>query len=117
MSISVQRRRGTTEEHENFAGALGEVTVDTDKNTLVVHDGETEGGFPQDNARKILGRIIDIEDFDGLDGYILAYDETEDKFYLKKDEGGGGGDGLEFVYGLRLQDYFPDIQITDIELE
>ena len=37
-------RRGTTAEHENFIGAPGEVTVDTTKNTLRVHDSAVEGG-------------------------------------------------------------------------
>jgi hypothetical protein len=42
----VQRRRGTTAEHAAFTGALGELTVDTTKKTVVVHDGSTAGGFP-----------------------------------------------------------------------
>jgi hypothetical protein len=46
MSIVVQRRRGTTVEHATFTGALGEITVDTDKKVLVVHDGATPGGHP-----------------------------------------------------------------------
>jgi len=29
-----------------FTGANGEVTVDTSKDTLVIHDGTTQGGFP-----------------------------------------------------------------------
>lgn len=46
MSTQMQLRGGTTVETELFTGAQREVTVDTDKNTLVVHDGLTEGGFP-----------------------------------------------------------------------
>lgn len=46
MAIQVQLRRGTTAEHSSFTGAVGEVSVDTDKDTLVVHDGSTAGGFP-----------------------------------------------------------------------
>jgi len=46
MATQVQLRRGTTAAHSTFTGALGEVTVDTDKDTLVVHDGGTAGGFP-----------------------------------------------------------------------
>lgn len=46
MSTQVQRRRGTTAGHASFTGAAGEITVDTSKNTLVVHDGSTAGGFP-----------------------------------------------------------------------
>ena len=44
MAIQIQLRQGTTTEHNTFTGAVGEVTVDTDKKTVVVHDGVTAGG-------------------------------------------------------------------------
>ena len=44
MSRQVQIRRGTADEHSNFIGAIGEVTMDTTNKTLRVHDGETAGG-------------------------------------------------------------------------
>ena len=44
MAIQIQLRQGTTTEHNTFKGAVGEVTVDTTKKTLVVHDGVTAGG-------------------------------------------------------------------------
>lgn len=46
MSRQIQFRRGTATEHENFIGAMGEITVDTTNKTLRVHDGETAGGVP-----------------------------------------------------------------------
>jgi len=46
MAKLLQLRRGTTSQHSSFTGAVGEVTVDTDKDTAVVHDGSTAGGFP-----------------------------------------------------------------------
>lgn len=46
MAKRLQSRRGTTTEHNTFTGALGEVTVDTTKDVIVVHDGATVGGFP-----------------------------------------------------------------------
>lgn len=46
MATQVQQRRGTTTEHSTFTGAVGEITVDTTKDTAVVHDGSTAGGFP-----------------------------------------------------------------------
>ena len=46
MSIQLKLRRGTTAQHSTFTGAPGEVTVDTDKNTVVVHNGTTPGGVP-----------------------------------------------------------------------
>lgn len=46
MAKRVQLRRGTTAQHTVFTGAVGEVTIDTDKDALVVHDGVQAGGFP-----------------------------------------------------------------------
>ena len=44
MAKLLKLRRGTTSQHSSFTGAEGEVTVDTTKDTLVVHDGSTAGG-------------------------------------------------------------------------
>ena len=41
MATQIQLRRGTTSQHSSFTGAAGEVTVDTDKDVAVVHDGST----------------------------------------------------------------------------
>ena len=46
MATQVQFRRGTTGEHSAFIGAVGEVTVDTEKKTVCIHDASTLGGFP-----------------------------------------------------------------------
>ena len=46
MTTALQLRRGTTAQHATFVGANGEITVDTDKKTLVVNDGVTPGGTP-----------------------------------------------------------------------
>jgi hypothetical protein len=57
MPFAFQRRRGTTAQHASFTGLLGELTVDTDKDTVVVHDGATAGGFPL--ARAAGGSLAD----------------------------------------------------------
>ena len=46
MAKLLKLRRGTTSQHSSFTGAEGEVTVDTTKDTIVVHDGSTAGGVP-----------------------------------------------------------------------
>ena len=46
MTTAIKRRRGTTAEHATFTGLEGELTVDTSKDTVVVHDGSTAGGSP-----------------------------------------------------------------------
>jgi hypothetical protein len=45
MTTQVQFRRGTTAQHAVFTGAQGEITVDTDKKTAIIHDGSTVGGI------------------------------------------------------------------------
>ncbi len=55
MATTLKLRRGTTAQHSSFTGAAGEVTVDTDKDVIVVHDGATAGGFPAIRAGGALG--------------------------------------------------------------
>lgn len=45
VATQVKRRRGTTAENDAFTGAEGEITVDTERHELRVHDGVTQGGF------------------------------------------------------------------------
>lgn len=54
MSFAFQRRRGTTSAHTSFTGLAGELTVDTTKNTAVIHDGSTAGGFPLSKQRNTV---------------------------------------------------------------
>ena len=56
MAKRVQRRRGTTAEHATFTGYDGESTIDTTKDTVVVHDGTEAGGFPL--AREDMSNVI-----------------------------------------------------------
>jgi hypothetical protein len=55
MSKQVRLRRGTTADHATFTGADGEVTFDTDKKCLVVHDGATPGGHAVTNFLSLTG--------------------------------------------------------------
>ena len=41
MATQLQLRRGNTSQTAAFTGASAEVTIDTTKNTLVIHDGVT----------------------------------------------------------------------------
>ena len=46
MATQVQLRRGNNTQTIAFTGAVAEITIDTDKDTVVVHDGSTVGGVP-----------------------------------------------------------------------
>ena len=65
MSKQIQFRRGTSTEHENFTGAIGEITVDTTNKTLRVHDGQTLGGT-------ILAKQSEIPDLSAAD-YVIDW--------------------------------------------
>jgi hypothetical protein len=60
MAKQVIYRRGTTAEHANFVGANGEITVDTVKHVVIVHDGVTAGGVPLANASAVNTSISSL---------------------------------------------------------
>jgi len=66
MATVLKLRRGTTAEHSTFTGAEGEVTVDITKDTLVVHDGSTAGGFPLALESDVTG-VISLTDLSATD--------------------------------------------------
>tara|TARA_B100001057_G_scaffold160630_1_gene161248 strand:- start:2096 stop:3463 length:1368 start_codon:yes stop_codon:yes gene_type:complete len=43
-TYAIQRRRGTATEHSSFTGLAGELTVNTTRNSVHVHDGSQAGG-------------------------------------------------------------------------
>jgi hypothetical protein len=62
MSKRLQLRGGTTAEHATFTGAVREVTVDTTKDTLVVHDGTTAGGHALSTAADVSAALATLVD-------------------------------------------------------
>ena len=45
MAKQLQLRRGTTVQNDAFTGAVGELTMDTQRKGLRIHDGSTQGGI------------------------------------------------------------------------
>lgn len=74
MADQLQLRRGTTAQNLLFTGAQGEVIVDTDKNTLVVHNGSTAGGFPLASSKQLSDSTFYYNEDAGsaADAYILT---------------------------------------------
>jgi hypothetical protein len=66
MPKQVRLRRGTTAQHATFTGADGEVTFDTDKKCLVVHDGVTAGGKP------VTGFVVLVPDHGGVVQHVVG---------------------------------------------
>jgi|TARA_R110000744_G_scaffold335953_1_gene441283 hypothetical protein len=72
MSKRLQLRGGTTAEHAAFTGAVREVTVDTTKDTLVVHDGSTVGGFAIPRTAADITALVPAPDLTSLSATHLT---------------------------------------------
>lgn len=84
MSRQIQIRRGTASEHDNFTGAIGEITMDTTNNTLRVHDGQTIGGTALAKESEIPS---DINIADYVIATQLPSSENNWKWYRKYKSG------------------------------
>lgn len=106
-SSPVQQFRGTTAQHATYTGLPGELTVDTDKNVVVVHDGVTAGGHPMASADAAASSIdpwnifpmrvpiaVDGVTFGGSDGRrAIMPGESEPRENWVKCDGGSDGQG------------------------
>ena len=72
MADQLQLRGGSTAQTAAFTGALREVTVDTDKKTVVVHDGSTAGGNPllRQDLSNLPAGTIDNADINASAGIV-----------------------------------------------
>ncbi len=71
MAIQLQLRRGTATQHETFTGASGEITLNSTRNTVHLHDGSTAGGH--ELALADLSNVIVNSDLEDLN-HISATD-------------------------------------------
>ena len=73
MAKQLQIRGGTTAQHSTFTGAVREITVDTDKDVVVVHDGSTAGGFPLAKQTSVDAKVDKVT---STDNAIVRFDGT-----------------------------------------
>jgi hypothetical protein len=91
MSKQVRFRRGTTAQHASFTGVAGELTVDTDKDVPVVHNGSTAGGIPL--LRKDRPRGMTRMEIFTSNGTWTLTNKTDLKRIRVTCYGGGAGGG------------------------
>tara|TARA_E500000331_G_scaffold202258_1_gene194110 strand:+ start:800 stop:2182 length:1383 start_codon:yes stop_codon:yes gene_type:complete len=92
MAKLLKLRRGTTSQHSSFTGAEGEVTVDTTKDTVVVHDGSTQGGFPLMRESGTATVATEVT--------VTANNSTNETVYPIFVDGATGSQGAESDTGL-----------------
>ncbi len=87
MSKQIQIRRGTSDEHLNFTGAVGEVTMDTTDKTLRLHDGVTAGGivFAKQSELEPLARRDELEPLARRDELVPSTADYITSTYRKSD--------------------------------
>jgi hypothetical protein len=72
MAVQVQFRRGNTSQHSTFTGAEGEITVNTDKDILVVHDGTTVGGHEMVSNAQLSANLASYQTTAGLSANVAT---------------------------------------------
>ena len=109
MAKLLKLRRGSTSQHGSFTGAEGEVTVDTTKKTLVVHDGSSQPGHTllrEDMSNLPAGTIdnADINVSAGISGTKISPDFGSQNITTTGDLNGKD---------LILTDIAPEIKFVD----
>jgi len=95
MVDQVRLRRGTTAEHSTFTGAEGEITIDTDKDTIIVHDGATAGGIELTRTSQPRG-WTKREHFTANGTWTKTGKTDLKKIIVTAYGGGGGGDNADW---------------------
>ena len=103
MAKLLKLRRGSTSDHSSFTGAEGEVTVDTTKDALVVHDGSTAGGHP-------VAKSSDVAGYAPLTGATFTGNVLIDNAQSLR-LGEADGSGTNFT-GIKAQAQSADITLT-----
>ena len=87
-------------QHAVFTGAAGQVTVDTDRKTAVIHDGHTKGGFPLAHLSETPRLVATIAALRAL------ADHVPDLVYVRgHNQSGDGGEGFfQWEPGSNAQD-------------
>lgn len=106
-SYAIQLRRGTATEHGSFTGLAGEITVNTTRNSIHVHDGSTAGGTELATKASVDGltvsSISDVTITTPSSGQVLQYNgsawvNATDEDNLANNDTGDLAEGSNLYY-------------------
>ena len=87
MPTQLQLRRGTTAQNNAFTGAAGELSYDTEVDTIRVHDGSTAGGFTLAAGEAASGAATNVN--------VTANNTANETVYITFVDGATGSQGIE----------------------
>lgn len=102
MAKILRPRRGSTAANAGLVGGNGEITIDTDKSTIRVHDGATAGGTEMARMKDIPTKVSELENdanftqFAGASATVDA--NTGTPSVTVTESGSGNNKGLVFSF-------------------
>ena len=104
MADQLQIRGGDTASNSTFTGAQRELSIDTSKNQLIVHDGATPGGHPIPTASSPvftgdaeLGGDLTVSGSAEFDGNISFGDRGTGTHYIGNTNSGNFGNNSSWI--------------------
>ena len=111
MATQVQFRRGTEAQNNSFIGAAGEITVNSNNNSIRVHDNSTQGGheLAKDNLSNTQNvGVLTASSFvksGGTSSQFLKADGSVDSTSYATSVDGGNADQLDGQEGTYYLNY------------
>ena len=102
MAKILRPRRGSTAANAGLVGGNGEITIDTDKSTIRVHDGATAGGTEMARMKDVPTKVSELENdanftqFAGASATVDA--NTGTPSVTVTESGSGNNKGLIFAF-------------------
>lgn len=102
MAKILRPRRGSTAANAGLVGGNGEITIDTDKSTIRVHDGATAGGTEMARMKDVPTKVSELENdanftqFAGASATVDA--NTGTPSVTVTESGSGNNKGLVFSF-------------------